>query len=181
MRKATSSSAAAVAQGELFSLAEIKIKRCTKCEAFKPEDEFPWRKDKAKPHRHSWCTACVKGYMRGRYVLQREERKDYSRRHYAEIRSDPQRFLRYSLGVAAQQLGLDRELVERHFDGHGGGCDICGGQNVKDRTRLSIDHDHETGRFRGLLCSTCNTAIGLLRDDPKVARAAAGYLQSRGL
>jgi hypothetical protein len=39
-----------------------------------------------------------------------------------------------------------------------------------------VDHCHKTGSFRGLLCTRCNTAIGLLRDSPDLARAAARYL-----
>ena len=58
-----------------------------------------------------------------------------------------------------------------------GGCAICGHKpdSTSDR-RLAIDHDHETGRVRGLLCYRCNTAIGLLGDDPERLRRAADYL-----
>ncbi|MFH2072374.1 MAG: endonuclease VII domain-containing protein [Actinomycetota bacterium] len=54
-------------------------------------------------------------------------------------------------------------------------CAICG-----NGTRmLVIDHDHMTGRVRGLLCSQCNTAIGLLQDDPTLLSSAGTYLQCR--
>jgi hypothetical protein len=39
-----------------------------------------------------------------------------------------------------------------------------------------IDHDHVTGQVRGLLCGSCNSGIGLLRDDPGVIKAAARYV-----
>lgn len=57
-----------------------------------------------------------------------------------------------------------------------GKCAIC-----KDVTRtgargLVIDHDHETGAVRALLCSRCNSAIGLLGDDPRIVGAATTYL-----
>lgn len=45
---------------------------------------------------------------------------------------------------------------------------------------LAIDHDHETGEVRGLLCSACNTSIGLLGDDLGRIEAAALYLESFG-
>lgn len=50
-------------------------------------------------------------------------------------------------------------------------CACCG-----DVARLVVDHDHVTGRLRALLCHSCNTAIGLLKDDPARAIAAAEYL-----
>ena len=44
--------------------------------------------------------------------------------------------------------------------------------------RLCVDHDHLTGKVRGLLCIKCNSAIGELRDDPNLVRAAKVYLLS---
>lgn len=58
----------------------------------------------------------------------------------------------------------------------GGMCEIC--QEIPEAA-LCIDHDHETKRVRGLLCSKCNAALGLLRDDPEVVESAARYLRAR--
>jgi hypothetical protein len=63
------------------------------------------------------------------------------------------------------------ELMENN------GCAICGAHPQFDRSvKLHIDHDHTTGRTRGLLCQPCNLAIGHLCDDPILAMAAADYL-----
>jgi hypothetical protein len=40
-----------------------------------------------------------------------------------------------------------------------------------------VDHDHTTGRIRGLLCTRCNAAIGLFEENPRLLRQAVGYLQ----
>lgn len=67
-------------------------------------------------------------------------------------------------------IEFDRLLVEQR-----GLCAICDGEN-RSGHRLAADHDHKTGHIRGLLCHRCNTAIGLLRDDLALLRAAIDYL-----
>ena len=61
----------------------------------------------------------------------------------------------------------------------GGRCLICGTAATKMRP-LVVDHNHESGIVRGLLCSECNTAIGLLGDDPALIKRAAEYLDIVG-
>lgn len=59
-------------------------------------------------------------------------------------------------------------------------CEICKRPFGDTRsTRASCDHNHATGTFRGWLCHTCNIALGHLRDNPDIARAAARYLEER--
>lgn len=58
----------------------------------------------------------------------------------------------------------------------GGVCKLCGGVDQR-ALRLSIDHCHKTHVVRGLLCSNCNTALGLLNDDPALMERAAAYVR----
>ncbi len=53
-------------------------------------------------------------------------------------------------------------------------CEICG------ETADAVDHNHQTGFVRGYLCKPCNSAIGLLKDNPAVIRSAANYLERKG-
>ncbi|MFC5359558.1 endonuclease VII domain-containing protein [Azospirillum himalayense] len=55
----------------------------------------------------------------------------------------------------------------------GGVCAIC---RLVPEGNLHVDHSHTTGCVRGLLCRKCNTAIGLLQDDPQILKEAAIYL-----
>lgn len=55
------------------------------------------------------------------------------------------------------------------------GCEMCGERCATGR-RLAFDHDKETGKFRGLLCQGCNTALGKLNHDPQLLRMAIRYL-----
>lgn len=59
----------------------------------------------------------------------------------------------------------------------GGGCAICQKPDGEGKDRLHLDHDHETGKARGLLCGPCNRGIGMLRDDPALVRKALDYLE----
>lgn len=62
-----------------------------------------------------------------------------------------------------------------------GVCAICGKEPTKGRGRkLHIDHDHETGKRRGLLCNGCNTGIGSLGDDVSRLQRAIKYLMLHG-
>ena len=54
----------------------------------------------------------------------------------------------------------------------------CGCGSLGDWYKLGVDHDHATGRVRGLLCSHCNTALGLVRDNPQTLRSLADYLEA---
>ena len=62
----------------------------------------------------------------------------------------------------------------------GGFCAICGIEHTETPKRLAVDHNHNTGKVRGLLCSNCNRAIGLLQDNPGLLRKAADYLEENG-
>jgi len=63
--------------------------------------------------------------------------------------------------------------------GQNGVCAICGQFETHRRgQRLCVDHNHETGETRGLLCHHCNTGIGLLGDDVETLQKAIDYLTS---
>jgi hypothetical protein len=69
--------------------------------------------------------------------------------------------------------GLTMEQYENLRTLANGICAIC-----HRAESLVIDHDHTTKRVRGMLCDSCNKALGFLRDDPDTAAAAAAYLEN---
>lgn len=78
-----------------------------------------------------------------------------------------------------RKYGLTPEGFDALLAAQGGRCAICRTDKPSgNRVRTwCVDHDHETGHVRGLLCAHCNRGIGLLQDDPEVLRAAARYIE----
>lgn len=72
--------------------------------------------------------------------------------------------------------GLTPEDFERMCETQGGVCAICKQPPEKGKL-LVVDHDHQSGAVRGILCNKCNRAIGTLNDDTNVIRSAISYLQ----
>jgi hypothetical protein len=83
-----------------------------------------------------------------------------------------------------KRYGLTLEAYEALLLKQGGKCAICGSEKPSSRggkVRFAVDHHHETGVVRGLLCSSCNLGIGLFRENVQVLLAAIQYLNRHGL
>ena len=58
-------------------------------------------------------------------------------------------------------------------------CAICKSKCVSGK-KLAVDHNHDTGEFRGVLCRQCNRALGMFRDSPTILHSALEYLELNG-
>lgn len=74
-----------------------------------------------------------------------------------------------------RKFGITEADYNRMFDEQAGLCAIC--HNPELEIKLAVDHCHETGMVRGLLCKRCNMAIGLLGDNPDTIMNAMLYLR----
>jgi hypothetical protein len=129
---------------------------CRKCKATKSVSEFNWRTDSG---RYSYtCKACRSGREKVKNALTVNDRRAYN---------------------IWRKYGLTSEDFSAMLAAQGGGCAICGSTENPDAANLAVDHDHATGRVRGLLCGPCNKGIGLLRDDLNLLREAVRYLETR--
>lgn len=86
---------------------------------------------------------------------------------YREKRNDAA--MRYAYGIS-------RAEYDAMLQAQGGVCAICKGPHRGVGKRLHVDHCHDTGAVRGLLCGNCNTFIGLAEHDPDRLRQAIAYL-----
>lgn len=77
-----------------------------------------------------------------------------------------------------RSTGWTPEDYEKAYIAQNGKCAICGCKLDSSRyTRFAGDHDHKTGKLRGLLCTNCNTALGLMKDSPLRLQSAIDYLK----
>jgi hypothetical protein len=97
----------------------------------------------------------------------RADRKEYDKIYHKEHWREYH--LRRKYGITVPEYD---ELMRRQ----GSVCACCGSANGGVRA-FHLDHDHRTGKVRGILCNNCNAALGLIRDDPEIALAMANYLK----
>lgn len=77
-----------------------------------------------------------------------------------------------------KHYGVTVEEYETRLAAQGGVCAICGNGQGRGH-RLAVDHCHDSARIRGLLCHSCNRAIGLLGDNVDLLRKAIDYLERK--
>lgn len=160
-------------------------KVCSRCGKSYPIHEFRLIKGN---HRTSHCKACAREYLaewRGRNAERiRIERSDRHSNMTAEQREAKRRKDReaYARNVEAQRdarlradFGISLVEYQQILDRQNGRCAICG-QTCGSGRNLAVDHDHETGLVRGLLCMNCNNGLGRFKDRADLLRNALRYL-----
>ena len=126
------------------------VLRCLDCAEVLPLSAFP-RNRNMSLGRHPYCKPCHNA--RGK---ESKERLHGGSRHYHLMR-------RYGIGAAD---------VERMIEEQNGLCAIC-----EENPPEHVDHDHETGEVRGILCFNCNGGLGQFRDRVDILKKAITYLE----
>lgn len=81
-----------------------------------------------------------------------------------------------------REYNMTLEEYDNLFNSQNGMCAICNRTNNNKNPsykNLNIDHNHQTGKVRGLLCHNCNIILGLTKDNPNILRKAADYLERK--
>ena len=76
-----------------------------------------------------------------------------------------------------RRYGITEEEYDRMFHEQRGCCAICHTHQLELKKALAVDHDHESGKVRGLLCGPCNRALGLFKDSTASLFNAINYLE----
>lgn len=109
----------------------------------------------------------------------REIQKDFYWRHRAEQRERYRNYWNnggkrvHQNAMLKRKYGISLQEKEALLLKQEGCCAICD----KPLLKPHVDHDHKTGRVRGLLCTACNHALGTFKDSVKILRAAIAYLE----
>jgi hypothetical protein len=178
-------------------VSEGDAKRCSRCRQVKPRAAFDGNRsarDGLQAYCRSWCAELhqARQSAKGMNVRPRVETPEghtfcrscgevepHAQRHRDATASDGLstscRTCRAAKGRAGRlkrQYGMTEAQREEMVASRMGLCVIC-----LKAPAVHVDHCHETGRVRGVLCFNCNSAIGKLGDDPDAVRRAAAYLE----
>lgn len=120
-----------------------------------------------------YCTYCGGGIDPGRNANVRYCSKACHEREQFVRRRDEHRI------NWLRQYGLTVEQYDTMLTSQGGGCAICGTQTLPARGGcFAVDHDHGTGAVRGLLCTECNSGLGMFKDRLDLVERAVVYLKA---
>lgn len=168
-------------------------KRCNKCQKRRLL-KFFYEHPKMKDGHLNHCITCHIKAGTANYHKNAEKWRKYSREYQRTWRANPEnkkKIKKYKIEFRSRHpekvrearrrktiraYGLTLEQYEAMKKSQKNRCRACGGPPDGRWKKLHIDHDHKTGRVRGLLCGKCNCAAGYLKDSPQKARALAKYL-----
>ena len=152
------------------------MKRCPKCKSIKETSEF-YVRPAMKDGFSCWCKKCnIESSKRWEStpagkVATKAKYKRWKQNNPDSVKACNRKhnLLRY---------GITPDDYQNIFSTQGACCAICKTDKpANGQGNFHVDHDHQTGRVRGILCSECNIGLGKFNDDPRLLTAAAAYLQ----
>ena len=135
------------------------MKQCTKCGEEKPISHY------TQSQTNKWCRRCRNEYATNWRVRNLERTQEISRDS--------------AWRANLKKYGLTEDQYYQMLEDQDGVCLICGKAPDLDstrNTRLCVDHDHTTGKVRGLLCNTCNRVLGMVKDNTTTLHSMIEYL-----
>lgn len=144
------------------------VKTCSKCGVLKDRSRFC----KKLKGINSCCRDCRSEYDKTRY---RKDPKKFIADACAWRKRNPDRVTRNLLW---REYRMTVEEYAAMLSAQGGVCASCeGAAKGRWKSRLHVDHDHSTGKVRGLLCQNCNIALGQLKDSVSTIEKLLEYMK----
>jgi Autographiviridae endonuclease VII len=162
-------------------------KTCSKCEEVKPLHKFS-RHAQSSDGRRPDCKECQARRNAVWYLKDQPQRQAARASYYERNRehvlarqkqyaaANPDKIAKNARRNRLKAYGLSLEEYDQLFLEQGGVCLICKRPETITRN-LPVDHDHTTGKVRGLLCTPCNSVLGLVDEDSERLRLMAEYLE----
>jgi hypothetical protein len=130
----------------------------------------------------------TKEYIRMYYVCNRysisveeycENKEKYTNKFFRKehLEYDPGTFEYKKSAYLKKLYGITLKEYYELLQKQDNKCAICGRHESKFDKLLSVDHDHKTGKVRGILCNTCNTSLGGFQDDLDIIQNAYNYIK----
>lgn len=166
------------------------LKPCRDCGEPKPLDDFN-RNHTTRDGRQPHCRLCQRArnasYYHGNNVLYQERARLWKEQNPARNRAtkrawaakNPESVSRTHRSAWLKfKYGINVDQWEAIFAKQGGRCGICRRSELNaDRKRFHVDHNHTTGKVRGILCNLCNVLLGNARDSRDTLARAIAYLE----
>lgn len=162
-----------------------KTLKCFHCGLMKPEGCFqPYSKKNSRFCTVPWCHLCAK-------IMSRADKDRAAKKRWSQTYTDKHKKARKAWRNKNREkdkfnswkrslslfYGITIGDYEKLRNSQGGHCAICGIHESQLTRRLSVDHDHDTGSVRGLLCGTCNSLLGWAKDSVHILSNAITYIE----
>lgn len=174
-------------------------KICLKCKV--PQDIENFTTDSSKKDNHrNYCNTCVNTTQRLWYAKNKEKARKQAMVSYEknketiklrrrqDLKNNPEKHKaarqkyydpkksKMNAWKNAGIINMTHEYYDELLKSQDNKCAICKTHQQDLKRTLSVDHDHNTGKVRGLLCDNCNRALGYFKDDTSILEVAKNYL-----
>jgi hypothetical protein len=131
---------------------------CSKCKEEKEISKFGWNKQRDRPN--YWCKSCRVAYN-----------NQNDKKHQERVKKSRKKTkLKANYGITLEEYNKQLEHQQ-------GKCAIC----FEPLDKAHVDHCHDTGTLRGLLCPRCNHGLGHFKDNIEALKQAVEYIKSKGV
>jgi len=157
----------------------VPMRECRKCglQAYTTLDLINFVNDSCSLHgKRQLCYNCQKEITK----LYVEKNRETINKKKKKKSLEPKEKLKKAEYKLKTRYGITLSDYDRMLDKQDGCCAICMTTNPKSHGRFIVDHNHDTGEVRGLLCTSCNGALGKFSDSILVLKSAIKYLSERG-
>lgn len=154
------------------------MKECTKCKKKLPTTNFYKGRSDCKDCRKIAMKKLrdEKQYNKKYYEKNKEQEKRRTLSNYYAFKKDPAKKLKWRENQLKVKYNITLEDWDSMYEEQGYKCAVCNSDEPVGNGVLHVDHCHDTGIVRGLLCHHCNTGLGSFKDNTQFLKSAIKYL-----